>query len=291
MRNEPGMCWALILRALRWGVDPLFAAESCYLVKNPKTGEEKVAYMAQLINAIVNNAQHKILEGKLRVRYEGEGDDMRAIVFGIPKHETEPLEYRSPTLGERKQAVGYNESGKLRGSPLYETDPQQQMWYYASRAFIRRYYPEVLGGVYTGEELAEDGHERMRDVTPVPTVSPAQALMDRMKAKKRDAASRGFDANYIERETARANGGATEEKQDEGGITGGNGDEIRAEGGDADAVADRGPDDTGAGDAADRPAGEAGGGAADRGEAGEAQQELIPPDDAGRKAAKARSRQ
>ena len=290
MRNEPGLCSAAVTRAIRWRLDPFFVAENMYLTRNPKSGEEKIAFQSQLMNAVINHAQALVLEGRLRVRYEGEGDEMRAIVYGIPRHETEPIEYRSPTLGERKKAIGRNEHGNLKGSPLYDTDPEQQMWYYASRAFIRRYYPHVLAGIYTGEELAEAGHERMRDVTPPKDTPPSggTSLIERLKAGKQ-AAARGFDANYVERETARANGGPTEESENEGEgrTSGGNGDEIRAEGGDADVVVDRGPDDAGAGDRADSSDREAGGGAADSGEANAPQQELLPPDDASRKASKA----
>jgi hypothetical protein len=291
MRGEPGICNAAVTRALRWRLDPYFVAENMYLTRNPKSGEEKIAFQSQLINAVINNAQALVLEGKLRVKYEGEGDEMRAIVYGIPKHETEAIEYRSPTLGERKKAIGRGESGHLRGSPLYDSDPEQQMWYFASRAFIRRYFPHVLAGVYTGEELAEGGHERMRDVTPPKDTPPSggTSLIERLKAGKR-AAGRGFDANYVERETARANGGHIEESEDEAaGTTGGNGDEIRAEGGDANAVADRGPDDPGPGDGAGPSDPEAGGGAAGSGEEAAPQQELLPPD-TDRKTAKARGR-
>lgn len=290
MRGEPGICNAAVTRALRWRLDPYFVAENMYLTRNPKSGEEKIAFQSQLINAVINNAQALVLEGKLRVRYEGDNDDLRAIVYGVPKHETEPVEYRSPTLGERKKAIGRNDAGHLKGSPLYDTDPEQQMWYYASRAFIRRYFPHVLAGVYTGEELAEGGHERMRDVTPPPPPSGGTSLIERLKAGKQ-AAVRGFDARHIERETARANGGPTEERQDEAaGTTGGDSDEIRAEGGGADAVVDRGPDDAGPGDGGDPSDPEAGGGAAGSGEAGAPSQELLPPDDTERKASKARGR-
>ena len=290
MRNEPGLCNAATIRSLRWRLDAYFVAEMSYVTRNPKTGDETVAYMSQLFNAVFNKAQPFLLEGKLRCRYEGEGDDMRCIVYGIPKHETEPLEYELPTLGDRKKAIGRNEAGKLKGSPLYEQDPKQAMWYYASRGFIRRYFPEVIGGVYTGEELAEAGYQRMRDITPPKDTPPSRGtdLMERLKAGKQ-AAARGFDANYVERETARANGGPTEEKENEGEgrTSGGNGDEIRAEGGDADVVVDRGPDDAGAGAGVDSSDREAGDGAADSREADPPQQELIPPDDASRKASKA----
>src|SRR3954468_23444164 len=49
MRGNPGICYAIVVRAVRWRMDPFFVAEQSYLVKNPKNGEEKIAFQAQRI--------------------------------------------------------------------------------------------------------------------------------------------------------------------------------------------------------------------------------------------------
>jgi len=89
MRNEPGLCYAAVVRAVRWRFDPYFVAEQMYLVSNK--GEEKVAFMAQLINAVIN--ARAPLEGKLRARYEGEGDSRVCVVYGTPKGEMDKTGY------------------------------------------------------------------------------------------------------------------------------------------------------------------------------------------------------
>jgi len=185
MRGNPGICYAAVVRAVRWGMDPFFVAEQMYLVNNK--GEEKIAFMAQLINAVIN--ARAPLEGKLRARYEGEGDSRVCVVYGTPKGEREPLEYRTPTLKSLIDNRGRNDYGKLKGSPLYETDPDQQLWYYGSRAFCRKYFPEVLAGVYAGDEFEP---VEPRDVTP-----ERETLAQRLKGQRRIASRRGFDHDHV----------------------------------------------------------------------------------------------
>lgn len=189
MRGNPGLCYASVVRAVRWGMDPFFVAEMSYLVNNK--GEEKVAFMAQLIVAVIN--ARAPLEKKLRPIYTGDGDNMICTVYGVPKGEKEALDYVTPTLKELMDARGKNDYGKLKGSPLYATDPKQQLWYYAARGFCRRHFPEVLAGVYDGDEFEP---VEPKDVTPA-----REGLAARLKNQKRIASPRGFDAEHVARET------------------------------------------------------------------------------------------
>jgi len=189
MRGEPGLCYAAVVRAVRWGMDPFFVAEMSYLVNNK--GEEKIAFMAQLIIAVIN--ARAPLAKKLRPVYTGEGENMICTVYGVPKGETEPLDYETPTLKALMDARGRNDYGKLKGSPLYETDAKQQLWYYAARGFCRRHFPEVLAGVYDGDEFEPI---EPKDVTPA-----RETLTQRLRGQKKIASARGFDAAHVERET------------------------------------------------------------------------------------------
>jgi hypothetical protein len=191
MQGQPGICYACVVRAVRWGMDPFFVAEQSYLVKNPKNGEEKIAFMAQLVVAVIN--ARAPLQKKLWAVYSGEGDAMKATVYGLPKGQTEPLDYETPTLKELIAVKGRNEYGKVKGSPLYDTDAKQALWYYGARGFCRRHFPEVLAGVYDIDEFEP---VEPKDVTP-----GRGTLAQRLKGQKRIASSRGFDAAHVERET------------------------------------------------------------------------------------------
>lgn len=187
MRNQPGICYACVVRAVRWQMDPFFVAEMSYLVNNK--GEEKIAFMAQLIVAVINASAP--LQKKLRVEYTGEGDEMKATIYGLPKGQTEEITYETPTLGQLIKARGKNDYGKLKGSPLYETDAKQQLWYYGARGFCRRHFPEVLAGVYDMDEFEPVDP---KDVTP-----KRESLGERLKGQRRiaNAPGRTFDVDQI----------------------------------------------------------------------------------------------
>lgn len=189
MQNQPGICYAAVVRSVRWGMDPFFVAEQMYVMKNPKTGEEKIGFMAQLINAVIN--ARAPLQKKLWGIYEGDGDAMKLTVHGLPKGQEEVLTYETPTLGALIKARGKNDYGNVKGSPLYINDPKQQLWYYGARGFCRRHFPEVLGGVY---DNVDDEFEPVnaKDVTP-----ERRTLTERLKGQKRIATPRGFDAEHV----------------------------------------------------------------------------------------------
>ncbi len=186
MRGSPGLCYAAVVRAVRWGMDPFFVAEHSYLVNNK--GEEKVAYDAQLIVAVINSRAP--LQKKLWPIYAGDGEEMMCTIYGLPKGQTEVLDYETPTLKKLIDLRGRNDYGKIKGSPLYDADPKQQLWYYGARGFCRRHFPEVLAGVYSIDEMPDDGP---KDVTPA-----KETLAARLKGQRRIASARGFDAGHIE---------------------------------------------------------------------------------------------
>jgi hypothetical protein len=191
MQGQPGICYACVVRAVRWGMDPFFVAEQSYLVKDPKTGTEKIAFMAQLIVAVIN--ARAPLQKKLRPVYTGEGDEMKVTIYGLPKGQTEELDYETPTVKQLIAIKGRNDYGKVKGSPLYDNDPKQQLWYYGARGFCRRHFPEVLAGIYDGDEFEP---VEPKDVTP-----QREGLTARLKNQKRIASARGFDAAHVARET------------------------------------------------------------------------------------------
>ena len=193
MRGNPGLCYAAVVRAVRWGMDPFFVAEHSYLVNNK--GEEKVAYDAQLIVAVIN--ARAPLQKKLWAIYSGEGEAMFCTIFGLPKGEKDPRDYETPSLKALIDSRGRNDYGKLKGSPLYDTDPKQQLWYYGARGFCRRHFPEVLAGVYSIDEFEP---AEPKDVTPKQTVA------ERLKGQKRIASPRGFDHEHVARETEATGG-------------------------------------------------------------------------------------
>ena len=205
-RGKPGVCLAILNRAFRWKMDPYAVAEQTYIP--PKS--DRLAYMSQLVHAVIE--AHAPLKGRLRHRIIGTGDERRCEVSGTFIGETEPHVYTSETLASLRDARGRNEYGTLKGSPLWDTQPEVQLFYSASRQWARMYSPETLLGIYTPEEIADIP----RDVTPARYERPVNEFEERLKLAKAERMAgesqshgRGFDASYIDREVSAATGGGS----------------------------------------------------------------------------------
>jgi len=193
MRGEPGACMAICVRALRWGMDPFFVAEKSYMVNNK--GEERIAFESQLVHAVIE--ARAPIKNRLRSEIIGEGMQRKCRVWGTFIGEDKPHEFISETLESRIKAIGRNEYGKVKGSPLWDTKPDLQLFYDASRDWAREHCPEVLGGVYTLDELP--------DAEPVDVTPKVDSLAQRLRdTKAQRAGKQNFDHNRIVEEAQRA---------------------------------------------------------------------------------------
>lgn len=156
LRGQPGACLAVATQALNWRMDPFQVANKSYAVN------DRIAYEAQLVQAVIE--QRAPIKGRIKGRYEGEGSDRRLILTCVSAEDGSEIEYVSPKVGQIK----------VKNSPLWTTEPDQQLWYYSARAMCRRHFPDVLLGVYEKEELREAGE--MRDVTPKEGPNLAQQM-------------------------------------------------------------------------------------------------------------------
>jgi hypothetical protein len=151
LRNNPGACAAICMQAQRWEMDPFMVANKSYEVN------DQIAFESQLIAAVVNTRAP--IKGRLKTRFTGEGPNRRCVAYATFIGEDEPTEVESPVIS----------SINPKNSPLWKTDPDQQLSYYTKRLWARREAPEVLLGVYDVDEIgpgtgvAADG---IKDVTP-----------------------------------------------------------------------------------------------------------------------------
>jgi RecT family len=173
LRGNPGGCLAVTIQALEWHMSPVAVANKSYEVG------DRIAYESQLIHGVIE--ARAPLKQRLRGEWKGEGAGRFIIVTGHLRGEVDPLIYESPPI----------EKIKVKNSPLWVADPDQQLWYYGTRAWARRYCPDVLLGIYSEEELREleVGAEHARDVTPKPDVG------SRLKGSK----AKGFAADNVDR--------------------------------------------------------------------------------------------
>lgn len=169
LRSKAGDCLAVVMQAGRWAMDPFAVANKSYFVN------DRIAYEAQLVNAVLNSSG--LLDGRLHLRWEGEGNDLVCFVTGKIKGDPQTKERRVPIRNIT-----------TRNSPLWKQDPDQQLGYYASRAWGRLYVPEVLMGVYTPDEIDETFSAR--GIAEAATLNPqpitGQALLEQAREDEPD---------------------------------------------------------------------------------------------------------
>lgn len=134
LRGVPGDCLAVVMQAARWGMDPFAVGNKTYFVN------DRMAYEAQLVNAVVNSSN--VLAGRLKIEWFGEGNNLECEVTGFIKGDPDPK--------TRRVKIS---TITTRNSPLWKQDPEQQLAYFAQRAWARLHAPEVLLGVYTPDEI------------------------------------------------------------------------------------------------------------------------------------------
>jgi hypothetical protein len=179
LRGNAGACMAVALQALEWQMSPFAVASKSYAVKGA------IAYEAQLIAAVVNTRSG--IRGRLKYEYRGDGDELTCIVSGVLDGEV--CSYETPACGAIQP----------KNSPLWKTDPRQQLGYYAARSWARRHCPEVILGVYDRDEVEHVGPSDAKDVTP--------SVMQRLQARQEPVHAReGFDPAHVTRETGALTG-------------------------------------------------------------------------------------
>lgn len=164
-RGNPGNCLAIITRAVEWKMSPFAVANLSYEVENK--GVKRIAYESQLYHAVLE-ARGPFID---RLHYEiiGEGEERRCKVWATLRGESEPRVFLSDTLAKLRPPK--NDYGKTKGSPLWDSKPEVQLFYNASRDFARIYCPDVMAGIYTNDEMEEakarhEGPQFAKDVTP-----------------------------------------------------------------------------------------------------------------------------
>lgn len=181
LRGNTGACMAVALQAMEWNLSPFAVASKSYQVNGA------IAYEAQLIAAVVNTRSG--IKGRLKYRYEGEGNTLTCTVTGIL--DGEECTYTSPQMG----------SITTKNSPLWKSDPQQQLGYFAARSWARRHCPEVILGVYDRDEAEEfRGPDNAKNITPAFDPLSDEPIATQATSSERE----GFASSFVQSETGAA---------------------------------------------------------------------------------------
>lgn len=172
LQNNVPDCLAVTMQAMTWGMSPFVVAQKTHLVSGT------LGYEAQLVNAVVQASG--AITGRFHYEYEGKSPNLMCRVGAVLR-------------GESEIAWGMWLSEKdvtTKNSPLWKTNPAQQLGYLQVKNWTRLYSPGAILGVYTPDEIETfkpPVHMGAADVV-APTAS--QALIDQAnKAASGGAAS------------------------------------------------------------------------------------------------------
>lgn len=185
LQNNKGDCAAVVMQAMQWGMNPFAVAQKTHVVNG------QLGYEAQLVNAVISTSG--ALTSRPEYEWFGPWENImgkfaikKKPASGTPgtKDYKKETEYRVPgwTMADEKgcgvrvwatlkgeEVPRYlelhMEQASVRNSPLWASDPKQQLAYLAVKRWSRLYCPDVILGVYTPDELEP---EPMRDLNDKP---------------------------------------------------------------------------------------------------------------------------
>lgn len=172
-RGKPGDCLAVVMQAVQWGMNPFAVAQKTHVVNGA------LGYEAQLVNAVVQASG--AISGRFNYEYRGEGANVECRVGAVINGE------RDITWGEWLSAATVT----TKNSPLWKTNPKQQLGYLQVKNWARAYTPGAILGVYSVDELdtlpAERNMGAIEVVQPV-AANRTDAVKAKLKAEKPAAA-------------------------------------------------------------------------------------------------------
>ena len=165
-RNKPENVFIAVQTACRMNLDPMMIMQNTYIVSG------KLGMNSSFAISLANKSG--LLEGGIRYRIEGEGNELRVTAYGTLKQTREEISF---TIGMKEaRAENWTKNSK------YATLPELMLRYRAAILLIRTHMPEALNGMQTVEEM-EDVKAANIIVSKSDSniVSKTQALSDKLK--------------------------------------------------------------------------------------------------------------
>jgi hypothetical protein len=135
LAGKAGDCLAVVMQAAQWKMNPFAVAQKTHVVNGT------LGYEAQLVNAVVQASG--AIVGRFHYEYQGEGANVACRVGAVIRGEKEI------TWNEFLSAATVT----TKNSPLWKTNPKQQLGYLQVKNWARAYAPGAILGVYSDDEL------------------------------------------------------------------------------------------------------------------------------------------
>ncbi|MEI6870715.1 MAG: hypothetical protein WCL08_00395 [Verrucomicrobiota bacterium] len=167
-KNKPENVLLVLALAQNLDINPVMALQQISVISG------KPCLQATLMISLLNKAG--CLKGPLRFETMGsEGTPSQGCrAYGIDAETGEKIEGQTITLA-MAQAEGWTRN------PKYKSLPALMLQWRAASFFIRAYYPQVVMGLHTAEEMEDVQVSQPRDVTPT---GSARARLAELKARQ-----------------------------------------------------------------------------------------------------------
>ncbi len=165
LQGSVGDCMAVTMQAMRWRMDPFAVGQKTHLVNGA------LGYEAQLVNAVVQESG--AIVGRFHYEYRGEGQSVECRVGAVIKGEKDII------CGDWLSAATIT----TKNSPLWKTNPKQQLGYLQVKNWARAYCPGAILGIYTADEL-EQIQPKERDMGAAEVIEPDTPPATRTEAVK-----------------------------------------------------------------------------------------------------------
>jgi hypothetical protein len=211
LKGKPADCLAVAMQAAQWGMNPFTVAQKTHIISG------RLGYEAQLVNAVIQATG--AIEGTPSYEYRGEGPKLECRVGCVLRGQHEI------TWGEWYCVSDV----AVKNSPLWKTNPKQQLGYLQLKNWARLYAPGAILGVYTPDELEtiSEAPRNMGMVEEVGAPPPGPRRRSEAAAEQQTAATSASpnpETGEVPPPAAAAPAPAAETKKQStaaGGITGG----------------------------------------------------------------------
>lgn len=192
-RDQPSVCFAILMRTNNWKLmDPFFVAEHSYVVSKKVKGDDgtwgavkTLAFDSAVFQAAL--LASGAIRGRPQYEYHGEGAEMTCTV-SVQLHDGGWEEHTSPPMKVVHPGHSQTTAGTfVKGSPLWDKNPTQQLGYFTLRDLVRLKFQDVLGGIYDPDEYEE---------TPVGPTASSPNLLERLPGHMEDGT--GFQTDVVD---------------------------------------------------------------------------------------------
>ncbi|EAM2837625.1 recombinase RecT [Salmonella enterica] len=210
LAGKPADCMAIVMQAMQWGMNPYAVAQKTHLVNGV------LGYEAQLVNAVI--ASSSAIHGRFHYRYGGDwerctrtqeitrdknGKNGKYTVTERVRGWTDEdeiglfVQVGAILRGESEITWGeplYLSGVVTRNSPLWVSNPKQQIAYLGVKYWARLYCPEVILGVYSPDEIEEREEKIINPVQNAQNITMQDITADTPQTSSTQIAGADTDA-------------------------------------------------------------------------------------------------